>query len=164
MTTLADSFACRTITARASSSFPFAFRSSPVPAPRTMDALYAFLRVTDDLADDPGETSLKRATLAAWRAGLIAALDGRSTHAVHLALADTVERYRIPRQFLLDVLDGVESDLEPVRFTTFAELYPYCYRVAAAVGLACVCVWGLKPGATTRKPMCPPRPRGSRFS
>ena len=126
-----------------------------------MDALYAFLRVTDDLADDPGETSLKRATLAAWRAGLIAALDGRSTHA--FTIADAVERYRIPQQFLLDVLDGVESDLEPVRFTTFAELYPYCYRVAAAVGLACVRVWGLKP-ALTRKPMCPPRPRGSRFS
>ena len=79
--------------------------------------------------------------------GLISALDGRFTHPIHAALADTVHRYQIPLRDLLDVIDGVESDLEPTRFATFADLYPYCYRVASAVGLACVRVWGLRAGA-----------------
>jgi phytoene synthase len=149
MTELAESLAaCRTITARANSSFPLAFRILAPPERRAMEALYAFLRVTDDLADEPGETAAKRAALAAWRSELLTALDGRPSHAVHPALAETVNRYRIPPRFLLDVIDGVESDLEPVCFATFGDLYPYCYRVAAAVGLACLHVWGLKPGAT----------------
>jgi phytoene synthase len=113
-----------------------------------MDALYAFLRVTDDLADEPGEPAAQRERLAAWRSALTAALAGKYSHPVHPALHDTVRRYAIPPRYLFDVIDGVESDLEPVRFATFAELVPYCYRVASAVGLACVRVWGLRPGAT----------------
>jgi phytoene synthase len=112
-----------------------------------MEALYAFMRVTDDLADEPGAGDAKRRQLAAWRSGLLAALAGHPSHPVHPALADAVRRFAIPPRFLLDVTDGVEADLEPVRFATFADLYPYCYRVASAVGLACVRVWGVRPGA-----------------
>jgi phytoene synthase len=114
-----------------------------------MDALYAFMRVTDDLADEPGEIAEKRRNLEAWRAGLLASLDGSFTHPLFPALADTVRRFRIPVPHLTAVIDGVESDLVPTRFRTFDELYPYCYRVASAVGMACIPVWGLRPGAGT---------------
>jgi 15-cis-phytoene synthase len=145
---LSGSFAaCRAITSGANSSFPLAFRLLPAPKRRAMEALYAFLRITDDLADEVGDIAVKRSALAAWRDALTAALESRYTHTVHPALADTIHRYHIPPRYLLDVIDGVESDLEPVRFATFADLYPYCYRVASAVGLACVRVWGLRPGA-----------------
>jgi phytoene synthase len=110
-----------------------------------MDALYAFMRVTDDLADEPGAG---REALARWRLALAGALRGEFSHPVHPALADTVERFHIPPRYLFDVIDGVETDLEPVRFLTFTDLYPYCYRVASAVGLACIRVWGLRPGVT----------------
>jgi phytoene synthase len=138
--------ACRRITRSANSSFPHAFRLLPPHKRRAMDALYAFMRVTDDLADEPGEVEQKRRKLAAWRAGLSAALAGDFTHPVHPALIDTVRRFAIPPQFLFDALDGMEADLGAVRFATFADLYPYCYRVASAVGLACVRVWGTRPG------------------
>jgi phytoene synthase len=138
--------ACRAITAAAGSNFPVAFRLLPRPRRQAMNALYAFLRVTDDLADEAGEIPAKRQRLASWRAGLLAALDGRFTHAIFPALADTLTRYHIPVRLLLDVISGVEADLQPARFPTFADLYPYCYRVASAVGLACVRVWGLRPG------------------
>jgi phytoene synthase len=128
-----------------------------------MDALYAFLRVTDDLADECGEVAAKRRRLAAWRAGLLAALAGTFTHPLHPALADTVRRFDIPPRLLLDVIDGVESDLEPVRFATFAELYPYCYRVASAVGLACVRVWGLRPGGDPGAAEAPAEAAGIAF-
>jgi phytoene synthase len=113
-----------------------------------MDALYAFMRVTDDLADEPGEAAAKREQLNAWRHSLLAALGGSYSHPVHPALHDTVCRYAIPTEYLLAVIDGVESDLEPVRFATWKELADYCYRVASVVGLACVRVWGLRAGAT----------------
>jgi len=147
--TLSESFArCRKITTQAKSSFPLAFRLLPPVKRRAMDALYAFMRVTDDLADEPGELAMKQQNIAAWRSSLLAALDGEFTHPVFAALADTIHRFDIPTQYLLDVIDGVSSDLEPTRFGTFAELYPYCYRVASAVGLACIRVWGLQPGVT----------------
>jgi phytoene synthase len=68
VTSLARSFsACRAITSRANSSFPIAFCLLPRTRRRAMDALYAFMRLSDDLADEPGEVVTKRAALAAWR-------------------------------------------------------------------------------------------------
>ncbi|MFO0798446.1 MAG: phytoene/squalene synthase family protein [Gemmataceae bacterium] len=151
---------CRAVTRAANSSFPLAFRLLPPPKRRAMDALYAFMRVSDDLADDPGADA---AALAAWRAALTDALAGRYSHAVHPALHHAVERYAIPPRFLFDVLDGVAADVEPVRVGTFAELYPYCYRVASAVGLACVRVWGLRPGATWAEADAPAEAAGIAF-
>jgi phytoene synthase len=100
------------------------------------------MRVTDDLSDAPGEPTFKRAPLDAWRGQLDRALAGDYTHRLHPALHHTVRTFAIPRQYLVDVLDGVCMDLEPVRYDTFADLYGYCYRVASAVGLSCIHIWG----------------------
>jgi phytoene synthase len=149
ITTLQSSIAyCKTVTKAANSSFPVAFRLLAPARRRAMDALYAYMRVTDDLADEPGEPGAIRANLGAWRAGLTAALAGHCSHPIHPALVATVTRYAVPPRFLFDAIDGVETDLGPVRMATFADLYPYCYRVASAVGLACVRVWGTRPGVT----------------
>src|SRR5207247_9424392 len=69
---------------------------------------------------------------------------GRYRHRLHAALHHTVATCRIPPEYLHAVIDGVGMDLEPVRLATFDELYRYCYRVASAVGLACIHVWGFK--------------------
>src|SRR5207253_4609797 len=65
-------------------------------------------------------------------------------HPLYPALHDTVQRYAVPRAYLDAVLDGVEMDLFKTSYETFAELYRYCYRVASAVGLACIHVWGFE--------------------
>ena len=141
---LAGSFAhCRRRTARSRSSFRFAFRLLPPDKRDGMDALYAFLRETDDLADDADP----RLSLAEWRAQLDGALKGRYTHRCHAALHDTVTRFGIAPELLHEDITGVEADLQPVRIGSFAELQTYCYRVAGVVGLACVSIWGVKPGA-----------------
>ncbi len=139
---------CHAITTAANSSFPVAFRLLSPARRRAMDALYAYMRVTDDIADEPAPPDETRRALAAWRAGLTAALAGAFTHPIHPALVETVRRYAIPPRFLFDAIDGMETDAGPVRMATFADLYPYCYRVASAVGLACVRIWGTRPGAT----------------
>jgi phytoene synthase len=109
-----------------------------------MCALYAFMRVADDLSDGPEAMTEKRALLDDWRRQLDRALAGTYTHRLHPAFHHTVASYGIPPQYLADVLDGVCMDLEPVRYETFADLYPYCYRVASAVGLACIHIWGFE--------------------
>src|SRR5262249_35722932 len=80
--------------------------------------------------------------LDAWRAQLDRALAGENPHRLHAALHHAVRTYAIPREYLVAVLDGVCMDLAPVRYETFADLYGYCYRVASAVGLACIHIWG----------------------
>lgn len=136
---------CRRLTRRAHSSFPLAFRVLPPAKRDAMTALYAFCRASDDLADEPGDPAAKRAALHGWRLRLRDALrHGIYTHRVHAALHDAVRRYEVPSDYLEAVLDGVETDMGPVAFASFDDLYPYCYRVASAVGVACVYVWGLR--------------------
>lgn len=132
---------CRRLTRRANSSFPLAFRVLPPAKRDATTALYAFCRATDDLADDPGAN---RAAVHDWRERLRAALAGDYTHPIHPALHHAVRTFGIDPAHLFAVIDGVEQDLEPVRFATFAELEPYCHRVASAVGLACLPVWGVR--------------------
>jgi phytoene synthase len=107
-----------------------------------MCALYAFMRHTDDLSDEPGLVANKRAALAGWRRQLNDLLDGWYQHPLHAAFHDTIRSYSIPRVYLDAVIDGVEMDLSLEHYETFSDLYLYCYRVASAVGLACIHIWG----------------------
>jgi phytoene synthase len=142
---LARSYAyCERLARREAGNFYHAFRVLPRPQRRAMCALYAFMRVTDDTTDGPGLVSEKQSALACWREQLDQALLGDYVHPLYPALHDTVQRYAIPRAYLDAVLDGVEMDLFKTSYETFAELYRYCYRVASAVGLACIHVWGFE--------------------
>jgi len=110
-----------------------------------MCALYAFLRRTDDLADEPAPAALKAQALRAWRLELEAALAGQNpTWPGLLALTDTVARHAIPAKLLHEVIDGVSRDIQPTRFVTFADLADYCYHVASVVGLSCLHIWGYR--------------------
>jgi phytoene synthase len=135
---------CEALTRREAGNFYPAFRLLPAAQRRSMCALYAFMRIADDVSDEPGPVDLKREQLLRWREDLAEALAGRYRHVALPALHDTVSRHRIPPVFLEEVLDGVAMDLEPVTYASFAELRLYCYRVASAVGLACIHVWGFQ--------------------
>lgn len=137
------------------SNFYSCFRLLPREKREAMYALYAFMRHTDDLGDNDDPPQQRRAALERWRKWLLAELaqEFDSTDSGELmeqltanimlpALGDTVRRYRIPPEHLTDVVDGVEMDLEPRRYKTFDELAEYCHRVASAVGLACIHIWG----------------------
>ncbi len=142
---LAASFTyCDRLARREAGNFYHAFRVLPRPQRRAMCALYAYMRVTDDLADGPGEPEAKRLALKQWRHDLHDALAGHPRHMLHPALQNTVTRFGVPSVYLEDVMDGVEMDLTPVRFAHFDDLYRYCYRVASAVGLACIHIWGFR--------------------
>src|SRR5262249_3062325 len=120
---------CETLTRRQASNFYPAFRVLPPAQRRAMCALYAFLRVADDLSDEPGLPDAKPAPVADWRRRLVLALGGHYSHPLHPAFHHAILVHKIPQGYLHAVLDGVEMDLKPVHFATFAELRRYCYRV-----------------------------------
>lgn len=134
---------CDKIAQREARNFHLAFRLLPAQERRSMCALYAFMRHTDDLADEDGPAAGKAKALTAWRRELDDALGGRPTNWPGFpALADVVRRSSMPPELLHEVIDGVEMDLAPRRFANFDELTFYCRRVASAVGLCCIHIWG----------------------
>jgi phytoene synthase len=136
--------ACRAIARRAASNFAWAFWLLPEEQRRGMEALYAFARQSDDLADGSATLDVKRLALADWRAGLEQALAGQPQGLVYPALADAVRRFEISPEHLRQIVTGVEMDLDHAGFATFADLRHYCEHVASAVGLTCLAIWGCR--------------------
>ena len=133
---------CQRLARRAATNFYLPLLLLPLPKRRAMYALYAFLRRADDLTDSRAPVEQRQRGLDDWRQSLRHCLEGRVNDPLMPALADTIERYHIPHQYLFDVLDGVEMDLVPRHYETFDQLQHYCHRVASVVGLACIHVWG----------------------
>ena len=133
---------CERISKREAKNFYLAFRILPRDQRRAMCALYAFLRLTDDLADEPGPIADKTNDLLGWRQSLQKALQGKYDHPIFPALHHSVDKFAIPGNYLFAAIDGVEMDLHPVHYQTFDELYNYCYHVASVVGLCCIHIWG----------------------
>jgi len=138
---------CGQLSRREAKNFYYSFLVLPAPLRRSMCALYAFMRQTDDLADEPDPNGDPRSRLDEWRRMLGQALAGQGgpdDWPGMLALVDTVRRHAIPSRYLEEVIDGVEMDLEPRTFETFEALHAYCYRVASVVGLSCIKIWGYR--------------------
>jgi phytoene synthase len=136
--------ASQAVARRAASNFACAFWMLPREQRRGMEALYAFARRSDDIADSHEPLDDRRIALARWRDQLRKALSGRSEDPVLTAVADTVSRFVVPQHLLWRILDGVEMDLNHEDFATYADLRRYCEHVASAVGLACLAIWGCR--------------------
>jgi phytoene synthase len=118
-----------------------------LPPARRRDALvfYDFCRAVDDIADDPKRSpETKRELLELWKMCLAA---GKG---LPEALVAVLVRHGIDRRLLVEIVRGVETDIEPNRFQTYDDLRTYCWRVASAVGLVSIEIFGCKnPGSKT---------------
>ncbi len=136
---------CNRIARASKSSFYLAFYGLRKEKRNALCALYAFMRLIDDVSDEPGDLESKRQGLARWRGMLDDAVDGRTAgHAVLPALAETIARFGIPTRYFHDLILGAEMDLTVTRYATFDRLAEYCYRVAGTVGLTCIHVFGFE--------------------
>ena len=159
-TNLVESYdECHHIAREARSNFYHAFFLLPRQKRDALAALYAFMRLVDDVADEGADLATKQRGLAKWRAALDQAINGgeqvfdgtaaMNSPAATLpgaaqvlpALVDTMQRYRMPARYLHDLISGAEMDLTVQTYPTFERLKEYCYRVAGTVGLTCTHVF-----------------------
>jgi squalene synthase HpnC/squalene synthase HpnD len=134
---------CRRVARASASNFYYAFFMLPQAKRDGLCALYAFMRLVDDVSDTVGSGADKQRGLARWRAALDAAAAGDvSGHPILPAFADTIERFHIPARYFHDLISGAEMDLTVGEYPTFDRLREYCYRVAGTVGLTCLHVFG----------------------
>ncbi len=126
------------ITRREAKNFAYGIMVLPKAKRQAIAAIYAFARSVDDVADGELPPEQKRVKLEELRA----ALDSDPADPVFVALGDARERFGIPREPLAALVDGGLQDLEQSTYVDFADLRGYCEKVAGAVGLACVPVYG----------------------
>jgi len=136
----------RTITRRSASNLALAFVLLPKAKRDGMSALYAFCREVDDVADNETvPAAQRREQLAAWRADVRCACEGGSPRfPVNRELQPVIHRCQLPFVSFDDIIKGCEMDLDRQRYADFAELGLYCYRVASAVGLLSIRVFGYR--------------------
>jgi phytoene synthase len=131
------------ITRRSKSNLALAFVSLGKEQRGDITTFYAFCRLVDDIADS-AELSLadKTAGLLAWRRALSVA--SADEPALAPAVRELIGKYPITPAMLEEIIDGVEMDLTISRYSTFEELRVYCYRVASAVGLVSIEIFGYR--------------------
>ena len=129
-------------TRAAGSNFYYSFLLLPGPKRRAIKNVYAFCRILDDIVDkDPG-TRNPQADLQYWREEVDNWFEGYATTEFGDSFISTIEEFDLPREPFVDLIDGMEMDLKWRSYQSFADLREYCYRVASAVGLICIEIFG----------------------
>lgn len=131
---------CRSIAHEHGANFSVGFRFLPASKRRAVYAAYAWCRVADDIADEPGERIEER--LDVWQAGLDRCYEGSPDHPITIALADALEDFAIPKRAFVDLVDGCRQDMWKTRYETFDELLEYCRLVAASISDISLAIFG----------------------
>ncbi len=134
--------------------FYYSFLVLPAEKRRAIIAVWDFCRAVDDAVDEApaGAASAEQAArgrLEWWRGELARCFEGGVPQSSQgERLAPFIRRFDLPREPFEALVEGVEMDLGTPRYETFADLYEYCIRVASAVGLICLNIFGARdPGA-----------------
>ncbi len=145
---------CAQITRSRARNFYYGLRLTPEPRRSAIYSIYAWMRGADDAADAQQSMESKRAELDQYRHHTSRILEGeidRTLPGYWLGFAATLRTYPISPRVFLDMLDGLDEDLQHDGYETDEELARYCYRVASTVGLVCVSIWGLASGADPKQ-------------
>lgn len=141
---------CQDKAAGSGSSFYYSFMALAEKQRRAIIALYAFCREVDDVVDNPGEDQIKRVKLQWWRTEINRLFAGQAQHPVTRALTPVLEQFDLPEEYFLEIIDGMEMDLQQQRYENFKSLSLYCYRVAGVVGLMAAEIFGYEDRRTLK--------------
>ena len=134
---------CAKLTREASSNFYVGFLALPRELRRAIYATYAFCRLCDDIVDEPKQGANPNSELDLVQAALAdASRTSYDGHPIFVALEHAIDRFDLDRRYFVDVIDGCRMDLEINRYETFDDLREYCIRVASAVGVICISIFG----------------------
>lgn len=137
----------RQLTAQWAKSFYFSARFFPKEKRWATYAVYGFCRYSDNLIDNPRNRPKQQliSEVACFRRELrLAYRWGESEHPILKPYILVAKKYGIPIEYPLDLLKGVEMDIEATRYQNFDDLYVFCYRVASVVGLMMTHIMGYK--------------------
>ena len=136
---------CRSVARERARNFYYGFWLLPRERRDAFCAVYAFMRICDDVADGDADAAQKRMLLRGLHEALDRALQGNySDSPIFPALHDAVKRYAIPADHLHELIRGTEMDLSIRSYATFDDLRQYCYRVASVVGLCSLQMLGFQ--------------------
>ncbi len=141
---------CQEKCAKSGSSFYYSFLFLPPVRRQAIMALYAFCREVDDVVDECSDISLASTKLAWWRMEVDRIAQRQATHPVGLALQAIDPAINLPREQLLEIIDGMDMDLQQSRYLDFKGLSLYCYRVASVVGLLAAEIFGYQDRQTQK--------------
>jgi len=141
---------CQEKCAQSGSSFYYSFLFLPAARRRAIMALYAFCREVDDVVDECHDLALASTKLAWWRQEVGRIADGQPQHPVGQALQAASRDFSLPAEQLLEIIDGMEMDLQQSRYLDFKGLSLYCYRVASVVGLLSAEIFGYRDRQTLK--------------
>lgn len=129
----------RTIAQKSGSSFYLSFFFLPKEKKEGMIVIYAFSRLVDDAVDEACDESTAQKEILLWRERVESCYGStfKDAHPLLPELKIILERFHIPKSYLLDLITGMEMDLLKKRYDTYAELETYCYHVAGTIGLMC---------------------------
>lgn len=134
------------ITKKSRSNFLYSTLFLPREKSEALRVLYAFFRYSDDITDSAAYSiDEKRRLLSEWKENLISAIEFNNSKSIILnRLAQVIQVFKIPVEYFIEFLKGMEMDLVQNYYETFSELKQYCYRVASTVGLTIIEVLGYK--------------------
>ena len=141
---------CQQKAASSGSSFYYSFMFLPANRRRAITALYAYCREVDDVVDECQDPQIAATKLAWWRTELDRLYAGRPEHPVTQALLPVLAEFNLPQEQLLEIIDGMEMDLQQSRYLDFTALSLYCYRVASVVGLLAAEIFGFQERGTQK--------------
>ena len=141
---------CQEKCAKSGSSFYYSFLFLPPERRQAIMALYAFCREVDDVVDECSDLSLASTKLVWWRMEVQRIAEKQATHPVGLALQAVAPGINLPSEQLLEIIDGMEMDLQQSRYLDFKGLSLYCYRVASVVGLLAAEIFGYQDRQTQK--------------
>ncbi len=141
---------CQDKAAKSGSSFYYSFLFLPPPQRRAIISLYAFCREVDDVVDETEEHEIARIKLAWWREEIGRVYQESAEHMVGKALQETIKAFDLPQEHFIEIIDGMEMDLDYNAYPTFKELSLYCHRVASVVGLMSAEIFGYQDRATLK--------------
>ncbi len=130
-------------------SFYYSFLVLPAEQRRAIVAVWDFCRAVDDAVDEheggADATHSGREAVCFWRAELARCFEsGIPDTRQGRCLQPFITQFDLPRRAFEDVIDGVAMDLDTTRYETFGELFEYCRRVASAVGMICIAIFGCR--------------------
>ncbi len=135
---------CQQKTASSGSSFYYSFLFLNKQKRLAMTALYAFCREVDDIVDEYTELKVAQVKLAWWRDEIKNLYLDKPIHPVSKALAPYIHAFNLSENHFLEIIDGMEMDLNFNRYQDFKQLQLYCYRVASVVGILSAQIFGFE--------------------